>query len=70
MQVPVLTDLLTDHHVGNSLDTSHDLSHPTDVVNVPNTTLVETPVHTEVVPLVETVQILSAIAPPTALVAN
>ncbi|ELS31399.1 MULTISPECIES: SBBP repeat-containing protein [Pseudanabaena] len=70
LQVPVLTDLLTDHHVGNSLDTSHDLSHPTDVVNVPNTTPVETPVHTEVAPLVETVQILSAIAPPTALVAN
>ncbi len=60
-QVPIL---FADHHVGD-WDTSHDLSHTTDVVDVPATP-VEAPVHAEtVIPPVETVQILPAIAPHT-----
>jgi hypothetical protein len=62
-QVPVLPDLAIDHHVGDGWDTSHNISHM-DVVDVPDAK-VETPVHQEIVPPVETVQILPAIAPHT-----
>lgn len=67
-QVPVL---FADHHVGDSWDTSH-VSHM-DVMDIPDAKPVETPVHPEIVPPVETVQILPAIEidpHPTDLVAH
>lgn len=68
-QVPVL---FADHHVGDSWDTSHNISHM-DVVDVPDAKPVETPVHPEPILPVETVQILPAIEidpHPTDLVAH